>query len=140
MWYNRRSQRLARIIKRKPDSFWHYFPFLPLLRRRHIISRNEGAVPVERWSFLEAFAKEKYGLEIKVHVYRNDLNGGTGTFKDPAASMAAKRTAPRTLPVPPKAAAAREEAEGLASADTVNSFIVFQRPHEGQRPTHLGES
>ncbi|MDD2726015.1 MAG: pyridoxal-phosphate dependent enzyme [Proteiniphilum sp.] len=89
VWYNRRYQRLARIIKRKPDSFWHYFPFLPLLRRRHIISRNEGAVPVERWSFLEAFAKEKYGLEIKVHVYRNDLNGGTGTFKDPAASMAA---------------------------------------------------
>ena len=89
VWYNRRYQRLARIIKRKPDSFWHYFPFLPLLRRRHIISRNEGAVPVERWSFLEAFAREKYGLDIKVHVYRNDLNGGTGTFKDPAASMAA---------------------------------------------------
>jgi threonine synthase len=89
VWYNRRYQRLARIIKRKPDSFWHYFPFLPLLRRRHIISRNEGAVPVERWSFLEAFAHEKYGLDIKVHVYRNDLNGGTGTFKDPAASMAA---------------------------------------------------
>ena len=89
MWYNRRYQRLARIIKRKPDSFWHYFPFLPLLRRRHIISRNEGAVPLERWSFLESFAREKYGLDIKVHVYRNDLNGGTGTFKDPAASMAA---------------------------------------------------
>ena len=89
VWYNRRYPRLARIIKRKPDSFWHYFPFLPLLRRRHIISRNEGAVPVERWSFLEAFAREKYGLDIKVHVYRNDLNGGTGTFKDPAASMAA---------------------------------------------------
>jgi len=89
VWYNRRYQRLARIIKRKPDSFWHYFPFLPLLRRRHIISRNEGAVPLERWSFLESFAREKYGLDIKVHVYRNDLNGGTGTFKDPAASMAA---------------------------------------------------
>jgi len=46
-------------------------------------------VPLERWSFLESFAREKYGLDIKVHVYRNDLNGGTGTFKDPAASMAA---------------------------------------------------
>ncbi len=89
VWYNRRYQRLARIMHRKPDSFWHYFPFLPLLRRRHIISRNEGAVPVERWSFLEVFAREQYGLDIKVHVYRNDLNGGTGTFKDPAASMAA---------------------------------------------------
>ncbi len=89
VWYNRRYQRLSRLMKRKPDSFWHYFPFLPLLRRRHIISRGEGAVPVERWNFLEAFAKEKHGLDIRVHVYRSDLNGGTGTFKDPAASMAA---------------------------------------------------
>lgn len=89
VWYNRRYQRLSRLMKRKPDSFWHYFPFLPLLRRRHIISKGEGAVPVERWTFLEEYAKEKYALDINVHVYRNDLNGGTGTFKDPAASMAA---------------------------------------------------
>lgn len=89
VWYNRRYQRLPRIIRRNPDSFWHYFPFLPLLRRRHIVSHGEGAVPVERWQFLEDFAREKYNLDIHVHVYRNDLNGGTGTFKDPAASMAA---------------------------------------------------
>lgn len=89
VWYNRRYQRLSRKIKRSPDSFWHYFPFLPLLRRRHIITRGEGAVPVEPWPFLEEFARVNHGLNIKVHVYRNDLNGGTGTFKDPAASMAA---------------------------------------------------
>ena len=87
--YNRRYQRLPRIMKRKPDSFWHYFPYLPLLRRRHIISLKEGAIPVEKWTFLEDFAKEYFGLNINVHVYRNDLNGGTGTFKDIAASLAA---------------------------------------------------
>lgn len=87
--YNRRYQRLPRIIKRAHDSFWSYFPFLPLLRRRHIISFKEGAIPIERWNFLEEFAKKKFNLDIKVHVYRNDLNGGTGTFKDTAASLAA---------------------------------------------------
>lgn len=87
--YNRRYQRLPRIMKRTPDSFWHYFPFLPLLRRRHIISKGEGAIPVEKWTFLEDFAKKEYGLDINVNVYRNDLNGGTGTFKDIAASLAA---------------------------------------------------
>ncbi len=44
---------------------------------------------MERWTFLEEFAKREYGLNIQVHVYRNDLNGGTGTFKDIAASLAA---------------------------------------------------
>jgi threonine synthase len=80
---------LPRIIKRSHDSFWGYFPFLPLLRRRHIISFKEGAIPIERWHFLEDFAKNKFNRNIKVHVYRNDLNGGTGTFKDTAASLAA---------------------------------------------------
>ncbi len=90
VWYNRRYQRLPRLIGRKnPNSFWNYFPFLPLLRRRHIISKGEGAIPVERWRFLEEFAKKKYGLDLSVHVYRNDLNEGTGTFKDIAASLAA---------------------------------------------------
>ena len=89
VWYNRRYQRLHRIAKRSPDSFWKYFPFLPLLRRRHIVSFGEGAIPVERWAFLEDFAKREFNLDIKVHVYRNDLNGGTGTFKDTAASLAA---------------------------------------------------
>lgn len=76
-------------MKGSPDSFWQYFPFLPLLRRRHIVSRHEGAIPVEEWKFLEDFAKKEYGIKIKALVYRNDLNGGTGTFKDTAASLAA---------------------------------------------------
>lgn len=89
VWYRRNYKKLLRLWKSTPNSFWHYFTFLPLLRKRHIISRNEGAVPLERWAFLENFAKERYNLNIEVHVYRNDLNGGTGTFKDIAASLAA---------------------------------------------------
>ena len=89
VWYNRRYQRLFRFTQGRADSFWHYFPFLPLLRRRHIISKGEGATPIERWIFLEDYAKTVYGLDIKVHVCRQDLNGGTGTFKDIAASLAA---------------------------------------------------
>lgn len=89
VFYNRNYKRLPKFLKTKPDSFWNYFPYLPLLRRRNIISLHEGAVPVERWDFLEKFAKEKYNLNLEVRVCRNDLNGGTGTFKDVAASLAA---------------------------------------------------
>lgn len=89
VWYNRRYQRLHRMAKGSPNSFWRYFPFLPLLRRRHIISKGEGAIPIERWPFLEEFAKKHFNLDIEVRVCRNDLNGGTGTFKDIAASLAA---------------------------------------------------
>ncbi|MFO7791015.1 MAG: pyridoxal-phosphate dependent enzyme [Bacteroidales bacterium] len=71
------------------ESFWHYFDYLPLYSKENIISFGEGAIPVERWKFLEDYAKEKYGLHNEVWVYRNDKNGGTGTFKDIGASLAA---------------------------------------------------
>ncbi|MDA3894006.1 MAG: pyridoxal-phosphate dependent enzyme [Salinivirgaceae bacterium] len=72
----------------EPKNLWHYFDFLPLNNRENIISRGEGVIPLEQWGFLEKYAKEKFGLSIKVHAYRNDLNPGTGTFKDVAASVA----------------------------------------------------
>ncbi len=71
------------------SSFFTYFGFLPLLDPANIISIGEGAIPVDRWVFLEEFAKKHYGLDINVLAYRNDLNAGTGTFKDVAAAMAA---------------------------------------------------
>ncbi len=89
VWYNTSYKRLPRFIKGEPQNFWHYFPYLPLVLKRHIITQHEGTAPIERWNFLEEFAKRKYGLNIEVHVYRNDLNGGTGTFKDVAAALAA---------------------------------------------------
>ena len=87
--YNSDYNKLDQLTKHQPDSFWHYFDFLPLENKENIISRGEGAIPVEQWNFLEKYAKERYNLDIKVYAYRNDLNGGTGTFKDVAASLAA---------------------------------------------------
>jgi threonine synthase len=89
VWYNTNYEKLEELLKYHPDNFWHYFDFLPLENRSNIFSCGEGAVPVEEWFFLEDYALEKYNLVIKVYVSRNDLNGGTGTFKDVAASLAA---------------------------------------------------
>lgn len=72
-----------------PENFYHYFDFLPLLDKKNIVSFGEGAIPIEEWSFLERYAQENYGIQCNVMVYRNDLNGGTNTFKDIAASLAA---------------------------------------------------
>lgn len=70
-------------------NFYHYQDFLPVEDGDEFITYGEGAVPIENWDFLDKFAKRHYGIECKVMVCRNDLNGGTGTFKDIAASLAA---------------------------------------------------
>ncbi len=72
----------------KAENVFHYFDYLPLNDRKNIITRGEGVIPLERWEFLEKYAKDKLGLNIKVHAYRNDMNPGTGTFKDVAAAVA----------------------------------------------------
>lgn len=81
--------KLPELYKQSPDSFWLYFDYLPLEHRENIISYSEGAIPIEEWDFMEKYALEKFGIHCQVMVYRNDLNGGTNTFKDVAASMAA---------------------------------------------------
>jgi len=90
--YNRNYKELKELLKTKNGSafnVWHYFDFLPLNDPKNIISRGEGVIPLETWSFLENYAKDKYGLNLEVFAYRNDLNQGTGTFKDVAAAVAA---------------------------------------------------
>ena len=87
--YNTDYHKLTELFKGNPQNFWHYFEFLPLEDKKNIVTCNEGAIPIEEWSFLEKFAKEKYGIDCKAMVYRNDLNGGTNSFKDVAAAMAA---------------------------------------------------
>ena len=87
--YNADYRMLPALFKGNPDSFWHYFDFLPLENKENIVSCQEGAIPLERWNFLEQYAQEKGIEDCKIYVYRNDLNGGTNTFKDIAASMAA---------------------------------------------------
>ncbi|NOZ48355.1 MAG: pyridoxal-phosphate dependent enzyme [Chlorobi bacterium] len=90
--YNESIQKIKDLIKPdspKPQSFWHYFDFLPLIDKKNIVTRGEGVIPAERWTFLEDYAKRKFNLNLTVYAYRNDLNQGTGTFKDVAASSAA---------------------------------------------------
>jgi threonine synthase len=73
----------------KPESLWHYFDFLPLNHKENIITEGEGAVPIERWEFLEDYAQRKYKLNLKVWVGRNDKSFATGTFKDKGGAVAA---------------------------------------------------
>lgn len=66
----------------------YYFGMLPIADRRDVVSFGEGLIPIERWDNLEAYAKQK-GIDCKVYVYRNDLNRGSGSFKDIGAALAA---------------------------------------------------
>ncbi len=71
------------------SGLWRYFDYLPLNNKEHMASCGEGIVPIDRWRFLEEFAKEQYGIELKVFAHRHDDNFATGTFKDLAGSMVA---------------------------------------------------
>lgn len=90
VFYSTNYKKLDEILKKeKIESFWEYFDFLPLENKENIISLHEGAIPLERWTFLEDYAADKYNVKCTVYIYRNDLNGGTHTFKDVAGSLAA---------------------------------------------------
>ena len=81
--------RLKELLKGQPVSFWHYFDFLPLENPSNIITFGEGAVEMEEWLFLNRYAAENYSIRCRVYAYRNDMNEGTGTLKDVAASLIA---------------------------------------------------
>jgi threonine synthase len=74
---------------RATAGLWHYFDFLPLNGRENIVTGGEGIVPIDRWEFLEGFARERFGLRVKVHAHRQDDNYATGTFKDLSGSVVA---------------------------------------------------
>lgn len=73
----------------KAKNVFHYFDFLPINNPDNIITSGEGVIPVENWDFLADFAKKYYDIDCEVVAYRNDMNPGTGTFKDVAAAVAA---------------------------------------------------
>lgn len=81
--------RLEELRKEKAEDMFHWFEFLPLNDRDNVVSLGEGAVPMEQWDFLKDYAREKFGIDCTPVVSRNDLSGGTGTFKDPAAALGA---------------------------------------------------
>lgn len=81
--------RLPEYFKGEVKSHFQYFDYLPLENSDNIVSSDEGAIPMERWEHMEREAKDKYGIDCKVYMYRNDLNGGTHSFKDVSGSLAA---------------------------------------------------
>lgn len=81
--------RLPEYFKGEVKSHFQYFDYLPLENRDSIVTSDEGAIPMERWEHMEREAKEKYSIDCKVYMYRNDLNGGTHSFKDVSGSLAA---------------------------------------------------
>lgn len=74
--------------KHQVKNLWHYFDFLPLNNRQNIVTTDEGAAPVQRWKFLEEYAKNQFNVNCKVSFFRKDVNTGTGTFKDIAGTLA----------------------------------------------------
>lgn len=90
-FYNKDVKELKKLIytDKEVKSLWHYFDFLPLNDKKNIISAGEGISPLERWTFLENFAKEKYNLNCKVYSYRSNFNNATRTFKDIAGTLGA---------------------------------------------------
>ena len=72
-----------------PNGLWHYFDFLPLNERKNIITGGEGIVPIDRWEFLEEYAKERFRINCRVYAHRHDDNYPTGTFKDLSGSVVA---------------------------------------------------
>jgi len=71
------------------NGLWHYFDVLPLNDRTNIVSGGEGIVPIDRWEFLETYAREGFRVSCKVYAHRHDDNYATGTFKDLSGSVVA---------------------------------------------------
>lgn len=89
--YSTPKERIRELISEdaKPESLWHYFDFLPLNNKENIITEGEGVAPIERWGFLEDYAKRKYNLNLEIFINRNDKSFATGTFKDKGGTLAA---------------------------------------------------
>lgn len=89
--YSTDKEKIKALINQdaKPESLWHYFDFLPLNNKENIITEGEGVLPIERWEFLEDYARRKYKLDLKIFIGRNDKSFATGTFKDKGGALAA---------------------------------------------------
>ena len=124
------------------NTLWRYFDFLPLYDEKNIISLGEGAIPVNRWEFLEEYARKNFSVNCKVFVYRNDENAGTGTFKDAAATMAAsllKETGVKEYVIASTGNIATAYARYLSLAGVSLSIFIpenAQRTHQAEMGTY----
>lgn len=129
--YSTNKEKLKTLLNQKEGvhSMWHYFDFLPLNDTQNIVSDGEGVDPIERWSFLEEYAKNRYGLKIEVYVKRSDYSPATGTFKDPGGALAAsvlKEAGIKNYVVVSTGNTANAFAQYLAKADISASVFMPQ--------------
>ena len=83
--YNQDIKALYDLIQSTPEGLpghWYYKDFLPINDETNINSYHEGKAPIERWNFLESFAKTNHNIICKIYAHRLDTNPATGTFKD----------------------------------------------------------
>lgn len=115
--YTTPPEKLRALIEttQQPKSLWHYFDFLPLEDKANIVSDGEGVSPIERWEFLEKYAKDQYGLSLEVYVNRNDYSPATGTFKDKGGSLAASVLQEQNI----------KEYVVVSTGNTANSFAQY---------------
>ena len=71
------------------EGLWRYYDFLPLSSRANIVTSGEGNIPIDRWEFLEQFARKQGHIDCRVFAHRHDSHPSTGSFKDLAASLVA---------------------------------------------------
>ena len=58
--YKRDMSLIKRLIKEDlsgSGGLWRYFDFLPVNFEKNVVSCGEGVVPIDRWLFLERFAR-----------------------------------------------------------------------------------
>ncbi len=55
----------------------------------NVVTAGEGLVPIDRWEFLEEYARKRYQVRCRVYAHRQDDNYATGTFKDLSGSIVA---------------------------------------------------
>lgn len=87
----RASAGQIRKLFRKPANglpgMWRYFDILPVNDRDNIVTAGEGLVPIDRWGFLEDYARRRFKIRCRVYAHRQDDNYATGTFKDLSGSI-----------------------------------------------------
>ena len=89
--YKFEKEQLTYLLRKdhNPKNMWHYFDILPLNDKNNIVTFNEGIVDINRWLFMEKFAKDVHDIDCKIYAQRNDQNQSTGTFKDLAGTVVA---------------------------------------------------
>ena len=90
--YRTPAAKIRRLFDSPPNGMpgmWRYFDILPVNDRKNVVTAGEGLVPIDRWEFLEDYARRRFNVRCRVYAHRQDDNYATGTFKDLSGSIVA---------------------------------------------------